>query len=80
VRRIPLPDLCNEISVVLGRVTVSARLQVTVDQAVSEPVAVENIPTWTPGARAHDVIISAQTDSALARELNADFAGHVDQF
>ena len=56
------------------------RLRVTVaGRDAADLVPVEDTPTWISGARAREVIVGAQADPALARELDDAFPDETDQ-
>lgn len=56
------------------------RLRVTVaGRDAADLVPVEEAPSWTSGARAHELIAGAQADPALAGELAAAFPDSTDE-
>jgi len=79
LERIPQRELRNDVSGVLRRVMAGERLRVTVaGRDAADLVPIEEIPTWTSGARARDLIMNAQADPALAAELEAAFPDTTD--
>jgi prevent-host-death family protein len=80
VERIPQRDLRNDVSAVLRRVMAGERLRVTVaGRDAADLVPIEELPAWTSGARARELIVAAQADPGLADELAAAFPDTTDQ-
>lgn len=80
MNRIPQRDLRNDVSAVLRRVMAGERLRVTVaGRDAADLIPVEQAPTWVSGARAHEVILGAQADPALSRELDDAFPDGTDE-
>jgi prevent-host-death family protein len=73
VKRIPQRELRNNVSAVLRRVAAGERLRVTVaGRDAADLVPIES-PSWTSGARARELIMTAQADPGLTAELAAAF-------
>jgi prevent-host-death family protein len=80
MQRIPQRELRNDVSAVLRRVRAGERLRVTVAGVdAADLVPIEAAPSWTAGARAHELIAGAQADSGLAGELDRAFPDTTDQ-
>jgi prevent-host-death family protein len=80
MKRIPQRELRNDVSAVLRRVMAGEQLRVTVaGRDAADLVPVEDAPSWTAGSRAHELIVVAQADAALAGELDRAFPDTTDQ-
>ncbi len=80
VQRIPQRELRNDISTVLRRVMAGERLRVTVaGRDAADLIPVDEMPAWTPGSRAHELITLAQADSGLSTELDEAFPSTTDE-
>lgn len=79
MQRIPQRELRNNVSGVIRRVMAGERLRVTVaGRDAADLVPVDEPPTWTSGARARKLIVVAQADPNLGRELDAAFPDRTD--
>jgi prevent-host-death family protein len=80
VVRIPQRELRNDVSTVLRRVMAGERLRITVaGRDAADLIPVDESPSWTAGARAHELIARAQADAGLSRELDETFADTTDE-
>jgi antitoxin (DNA-binding transcriptional repressor) of toxin-antitoxin stability system len=56
------------------------RLRVTVaGRDAADLVPIDDVPLWTSGPRAHELIAAAQADSSLTAELAAAFPDTTDE-
>jgi prevent-host-death family protein len=79
MQRIPQRELRNDVSAVLRRVMGGEQLRVTVaGRDAADLVPIEGAPAWTAGARARDLIVSAQADASLSAELDQAFPDTTD--
>jgi prevent-host-death family protein len=80
MQRIPQRELRNDVSAVLRRVSTGERLRVTVaGRDAADLVPIDEPRVWTAGARARELIVSAQADPGLANELDEAFPDTTDQ-
>ncbi len=80
MRRIPQRELRNDISTVLRRVMAGERLRVTVaGRDAADLIPIDEMPAWTAGTRAHELIRPAQAASGLSIELDQAFPGTTDE-
>jgi prevent-host-death family protein len=80
VQRIPQRELRNDVSTVLRRVMAGEQLRVTVaGRDAADLVPIDDAPSWTTGARARELIVSAQADAGLSAELDQAFPDTTDQ-
>jgi prevent-host-death family protein len=80
MERIPQRELRNDVSAVLRRVRAGERLRVTVaGRDAADLVPIDESRVWVAGARARELIVSAQADPGLANELDEAFPDTTDQ-
>jgi prevent-host-death family protein len=80
VHRIPQRELRNDVSAVLRRVMAGEQLRVTVaGRDAADLVPVDDVPSWTAGSRARELIVSSQADADLSVELKQAFPDTTDQ-
>ena len=78
--RIPQRELRNDVSAVLRRVMGGERLRVTVaGRDAADLVPIEEVPAWTSGTRARELIAAAQADPELTTELAEAFPDSTDE-
>ena len=80
MERIPQRALRNDVSAVLRRVMAGERLRVTIaGRDAADLVPIVSRPSWTDGARARALIVTAQADPALSAELTDTFPDTIDE-